>query len=539
MPDFSGASLKLKVEGEDKVVAALDKIDKKAQSSAQMVSTVYGRSVSEAAAAFDALYGKQSRAAKQTQQVVEETATKVDAAMNRSARGVLAVSRGLEVMARTGKETGRSLDTLLSQVGYAAFGFGAQGALVGAIAIGTAAIVELFSRVGAEMDKLHAKYDRTTEELMRHGSLLSVDAKRQELFSGGFAIREKGESDASFIGRSGGIGGLATEAVRLNQQINAINSRPGLHFESDAKDVADLTDKLREVNQMIGVLGTQWTQLGQREKSELEVANRRAEIELDKKNERIKHRPVYGTTDPYRREENSSLTHFALDPAYAEMARLESTIPDPLKAFGDKLKADNEADAFQIKEAVDHSLAGIRSSFDKAKQEAEQRAQEIGNVIANGISSGIQAALSKNGGIAAGFKAMTDAIISGLGNMFAQVAEKALIGSSIMKSLVAAIQSMNPWVAAAAAVALLAFGNSLRGSGSAGGGSGGGGYGSSLPAINNTGVISAAAPQGTVTNPSSVQPRATQQNTFYVIGPDDPRAGRQIQQLLDNNARRG
>ena len=111
--DFSAASLLIKILGEDKVIAGLDRIDKKAQATAQKAtegmrewSRVTEKEITDRAAQFDQIYGKKVK------DVVDEVANKVDAAMQRSARGTLAVSRGLEVMARTGKESGRALDSI-------------------------------------------------------------------------------------------------------------------------------------------------------------------------------------------------------------------------------------------------------------------------------------------------------------------------------------------------------------------------------------------------------------------------------------------
>jgi hypothetical protein len=74
------------------------------------------------------------------------------------------------------------------------------------------------------------------------------------------------------------------------------------------------------------------------------------------------------------------------------------------------------------------------------------------------------------------------------------------------------------------------------GGGSGGRGYGGSGYGGGLPDVVNTGIVSASGPVG---NLAGVQAQPINHDTFFVIGANDPRAGRQLQQLLDNNARRG
>src|SRR5438270_13428644 len=103
--DFSGASLNLKATGEDKVLAALDRIDKKAQSSVQEWSRLTQQEVNDAAAAFDRLYGKQSASAQQTKAVVENVAGQVDGMSHTAAIGLGELARGLGRGAESGKRS--------------------------------------------------------------------------------------------------------------------------------------------------------------------------------------------------------------------------------------------------------------------------------------------------------------------------------------------------------------------------------------------------------------------------------------------------
>jgi hypothetical protein len=553
--DFAGASLRLKAEGEDKVIATLDRIDKKAQESVGGWSRLTQQELDKASAKFDELYGKQSRSARATQQVVEDVATKVDASMARSSRGVLAASRALEVMGRTGKETGRSLDTLLSQVGFMAFGFGAQGALVGAVAIGTAAIVEMFNRVSAEMEKLHEKFDRETEAMMRHGSLMAVDARRGELYAGAFSIREEGESDVAFIGRSQGLrgpgGGLEGLARQTNAQIDSMAAKFGKGM-LDAKLVPTdvqvkwnkLNETLEETNRLIGLKGTEWSQLGQREATEMQVAADRARIELDKLDSRLKkkkHVSEFGDTDPYRKTETETLGRGALDPAYAAMAKLAATIPDPVKEWADKMKADQAADTFQIRETVDHSLNAIKDMwFAKSAKLAEDMKARLAATIGNALQQGLTAAFAQGGNIGAGIKTMTQTILGGLASMLMEIAEKALAASVFMQKLYELLPT-NPWAAAAVAAAMIAFAASMGGSRGGGGGGGysSGGYAGSGNTVIDRGIINPMAPPSTVTNPSSIQARPTINLNATIIGTRDPKAMREIQELINHATRRG
>src|SRR5438270_12390804 len=100
--DFSGASLNLKATGEDKVLAALDRIDKKAQSSVQEWSRLTQQEVNHAATAFDGLYGKQSASEQQTKAVVENVARQVDGMSHTAAIGLGELARGFGRVAESG-----------------------------------------------------------------------------------------------------------------------------------------------------------------------------------------------------------------------------------------------------------------------------------------------------------------------------------------------------------------------------------------------------------------------------------------------------
>lgn len=115
-----------------------------------------------------------------------ETGQVVGSIGNRAQNAALAVANAAESMARSGKVAGEGLRTIVNQGAQAAFFFGPQGALVGAIAVAGLAIVEIFQRTKKETQDILDQLDAAVaqrEGRVRRKQQETIDAERQRLLA--------------------------------------------------------------------------------------------------------------------------------------------------------------------------------------------------------------------------------------------------------------------------------------------------------------------------------------------------------------------
>jgi hypothetical protein len=176
------------------------------------------------------------------------------------------------------------------------------------------------------------------------------------------------------------------------------------------------------------------------------------------------------------------------------------------------------------------------------KRFGDRLGDELSKSLASSFSKGFEALFSRGGNLKSGFKAMTGAVLEGLGTLFEQVGESALVGLSFMQRIKDAIMGFTPELGIAAAVGLIALGAALHGAGSrmASSGSGGGGsYSSSAYApIIHQSYATPAAP-GSSPPASSITPRQAVHNYVTIIGPNDPQAQRTFDELQRRSRERG
>lgn len=171
-------------------------------------------------------------------------------------------------------------------------------------------------------------------------------------------------------------------------------------------------------------------------------------------------------------------------------------------------------------------------------------ADQMSTTLADSIGSAFEAAFA-TGRISEGFRALGQSMLAGLGSMLQMFGTKALVASQLMASLLESFKTLNPKVAVAAAIGLIALGGALKGAaqsafggGGAGGNvsmasvgsfGGGGGGTTRLPGVTFGPTASATAGSLTAAAPVNVT----------IIGPNDPSAQRQMQELIANAQRRG
>jgi hypothetical protein len=172
---------------------------------------------------------------------------------------------------------------------------------------------------------------------------------------------------------------------------------------------------------------------------------------------------------------------------------------------------------------------------------AREMGNQLGQILSAGVANAFQALTAKGGNIGDAFKALGQTVLSGLGDMLIQVGTKGLAAAIAVNTM---LQTLFSPTGIAASLAVIALGGALKGVASrmttTGAGapvsSGGFGYtaggqgGITLPGLTFGPTMAAAAAGG-------LSP--AQSMNVTIIGPNDPSAQRQMQELLRNAQRRG
>lgn len=150
--------------------------------------------------------------------------------------------------------------------------------------------------------------------------------------------------------------------------------------------------------------------------------------------------------------------------------------------------ASQAAKSIAVSNKRDRDLLGLDKQKPEGLDDFEQSiADGIGNALASGIAGGFAQGLAE-GGIGEGFKQMAAQMLAGLGDVFLQVGAKAILGSQLLASLAKGLAGLNPAIAIAAGVALIALASTMQAKGGRGGGGGSRSFGgfSSGSGLNNT-----------------------------------------------------
>jgi hypothetical protein len=198
---------------------------------------------------------------------------------------------------------------------------------------------------------------------------------------------------------------------------------------------------------------------------------------------------------------------------------------------------------------VSQAIAGLDAKRDEmiaayernVLEPAREMGNQLGPILSAGVANAFQALTAKGGNIGDAFKALGQTVLSGLGDMLIQVGTKGLAAAIAVNTM---LQTLFSPTGIAASLAVIALGGALKGVASrmttTGAGapvsSGGFGYtaggqgGITLPGLTFGPTMAAAAAGGL----SPMQPM-----NVTIIGPNDPSAQRQMQELLRNAQRRG
>ena len=183
--------------------------------------------------------------------------------------------------------------------------------------------------------------------------------------------------------------------------------------------------------------------------------------------------------------------------------------------------------------------------IDETTQMANDVRDSLANTLGDALATGIQAAFAKGANFGDAMKAFGVAVLGGIGNLMVTLGQRLVQLGTMMKFAMDSFARNHPGGMIVAGLAMIAVGAALRGAASramdqtgfgGGGGGGGGGYSASATSGNMTMPTSYYGPTsaGSANTIERINPISV-----TIIGPNDPTAQRQMQELLRNAQRRG
>ena len=164
------------------------------------------------------------------------------------------------------------------------------------------------------------------------------------------------------------------------------------------------------------------------------------------------------------------------------------------------------------------------------------------DVMVDSFAAGIEAAIA-TGSITQGFKTLTKTMLSGLGSMLIQFGSSLIPIGALMEKVRAALLTLSPQGLVAAGIGMIAIGAAMKGAASAafgGGAATSAGSAFSAPSMGVTGAMTLPTLSygPTAANSAATIAPVTPMNVT-IVGPNDPAAQRQMQELMRNAQRRG
>lgn len=542
--DFTALNARIASVGGPELVSELGAIDTKVQTTAARMRAALastGGDLQAAARMIAAEANQTSRAMDQIGESAVRSINEVSAASSNmgtsAARATQQASRGLEIMARTGNLTGRSLDGILASVSKLAFGFGTAGILIGALAIAGSAIVELFTKTRKELEKTQEEFDKRIEEMRRRGE------GKQIL---GDARLEQGDVNEA----KNALAALTPKIEAARVKMEALHQEVGrgsplwkkAHNEwIDLSDQADVLGKKAEAAAK---------RVSEAMKAEASLRNAPADKDQLGMKTTAKRDPTSGALDKsmekYIKEQEAYAKRFEelWRDHFDGVSKYEGLVDEDRAKLAAKateafVKLQKSA-ADEIKKWTDEAAADFDRAMDDLKRKADERSREIGSAISNGLTAGLTSLLSGKG-LGDAFKKMTAALLEGLGDMAIRFGESSAAFMKFMVDIQQAIFGDNPVLGLAASLGMIALGVSLKAAGSAigssGSGGGGGSYSSYALAPTNGTVL--VGPPSSRTSAASISARPTINVNANIIGKDDPAAQRQLLEMISRAQRRG
>lgn len=524
---------------------------------------------------LDATSAAADRAASSVATVSRETAGLSHSSMI----GIGELTRGLGRVAATGNLSAFAVRELAGGTMRLGASFGMAGGIAGLAVLAGGAIVEMFAKARHELEKTQIEFNKRLGEMAKSGSLAGLAGKYgsgTELYSGDpFAAiigKDPKETDLKFLARSQGIIGLRAEQSRLQAVVDA---NPSI-YRQGSKDA----DKLRETTKLLKEMTDQYERtmkvVNIITKTAVDEATTGFSLAADKKERNSLLHPGGFTggantslierlgsanalrnlapqiTNSFTRREELETYKNILAVEYQQQGTEEKRqqilekIKAVLKQIDDLGEVDDPMHPKGIKAAKLPTNEYEKAIVTRMKAIGAQAGEGFVSSMAATISRGFEVAFS-GGGAKSIFKALAGGVLEGLGTVFIQIGEAALVGLAVMQTIKNAILAFAPEVGLAAAIGLIAIGAAMHGaggalsrSGSGGGGGYGGGYSSSsygggvTTMMGLTPVAPSSGPSAAgIASRNSVVVNAT------IIGKDDPAAQRQLLEMIARAQRRG
>lgn len=457
-------------------------------------------------AAERAAYAEEAARQRTARAVQASTAAVATQAANKYGMIALSAASSFSAITYSGKVSGEALKNIFQQTALVgATLFGGAGPIVAAASVGALAIINLFTRARAEQKQLAEESQQTIDRLVDAGDVQGLTAKLRTLFAGtaskefrdGLGPRLEALGLSPFITEKQ----LTTERERQNMlaKIRTIGARERV------RELDELILLRREYDRLsASILNTRNALQGPRTTAPISAAPLPGEIA----------RRLRPLTAPGRSA--SRLGSGDLDDQPETRGVLGIQLPDP---------------AAPVKKTIEQMLEEFRA-------QQSRLSLGIADTIANGIGAGIMAAV-QSGSVNGAIAALGSSMLASLGNVFAEIAVKAIAQSRLMATFMAFLTT-NPLAALAAATAMMVLARGMggtRGGASVGGGFGGSRYAGAAAGASSESVTRLIFGTNSMGTAAGMTPR--QANHFTIIGADDPAAQRAITDLLRKAESRG
>lgn len=433
-----------------------------------------------------------------------------------------AIAGGVEAIARQGKVGGEALKGILAQGADMAFQFGAAGPVVGAIAIVGLAIYEHITGRMKEAAEQATKTRQEIANLASAGDMGGLKAKAREVLYGGAFDSEGRPSTPSLV-----PGAFRGSLLDLRSRMKFLNGNLG-NPAVVQKEFFDAIKKLRpELDAAEARLRAIWTAIDvmKSQPPEMAMAPMKSIADAPPDPKLIKE-----LAEMRKRWKADFLASFAGPNGVQVLGKYQNEGPIAAQLLALYGQGGMQAKVADLGNSV-------RANF--VTPLGESIAHSISEGIGDSISAGFDAAFARGGNLGKAGKALTASALGTLGGVFKQIGKESLLGLSFMKTITAAISSMDPVSGIFASLGLIALGSALQAGASRIGDSGSGSYGgaSSYSGGSNRSSTVTVAPFPTAA--SSIQAAKPVVNNFTIIGKDDPTVQREMLELIARAQRRG
>ncbi len=523
----------VKEEGAAVVEAALKKLKKEAQgvSADLKVTTTTATG-----------FGKQAATAGEATKVAGDKAAK-------AAIGFAAVG---QAFARTGSLTADMGTRVIEAGSQIAMMFGPKGLAIAALLSFATAAATNFFKASTEAKKMEEEFKKSLQNIVNAGDVMALTKQLRELEQGtAFGVVEVDDLGNAIVNTNDGLVAMRARLAELQTsgflEFNRTNREEAERLKTEIaaaeKNAKQLRDAILKAPTPAGdglagaitITGRAAVSASEQLRQYEEAVKRNAMVRgaiQEREQARFGKMPDY----------TSGFT-FGVSPLDALRMREEE---DFAKKYA-KQQADDLRKAIDAEmTALTTDIANMPVAIDEALLEAVEvdnmkatLADGIGGAIEGGIMSGLEMGFA-SGNIGEAFLAMGQAIVSSLAKAMVNVAIAAIKLGTLLEK-VRAFMMLNPAIAVASAVALLALARSMGGGATGGSMTGVGGAtglsygitGASAPSVTNPiifGPTSATSAAGMTARPNM---------NVTIIGPNDPTAQRAMQELMNKANSRG